>query len=146
MPRLSLLLVPALALACAPPSTTASSPGPSNDRMSFPVATYATTIVDADVPATAPADMRSGLVGRWVIAFGDNGHALASFGGRQVVDAPFTVSGNEITFTADSGEYACGTSGRYTWHATATELHLTRIEDPCDGRAIALTAHALVKQ
>ena len=152
MPRLSLLLIPVLAAACY----TAPAPAPAPPPMApmgnmahadgFPMVAYTTSIVDGDVPAGAPADLRSAIVGGWVIAFGGNGHAMVTFNGRDVVDAPFTVAGNTLTLTEDSGEYACHSTGRYTWHATATELHLTKVEDPCDGRAIVLTAHALVRR
>jgi len=152
MPRLSmLLLLPALAAACT--TAPAAAPAPAPPPMApmamaggFPMVTYTVNIADGDIPAGAPADMRSALVGMWVIAFGNNGHAMVSVNGRQVVDAPYTVSGNTLTLTEDSGEYACHSTGTYTWHATATELHLTKVNDPCDGRDVVLTAHALVRQ
>ena len=151
MRTLSLLLLPALVAACTPmPDPPATIP-PSADRViaapvGFPVATYTTTIVAGDIPAGAPADAAAQLVGAWTIAFGNNGHALVTFNGRQVVDAPFTVNGNELVLTQDTGEYACNSTARYTWHATATELHLTKVEDACNGRALVLTKHALVRR
>ena len=39
------------------------------------------------------------IIGAWEITFGSNGHAMVMFNGRHVVDSPFTVSGDEITFT-----------------------------------------------
>jgi hypothetical protein len=155
MPRLSMLLIPALAAACTTMSPTpAPAPPPAPMAMShdmtvadgFPMVGYTTTIADADVPASASADLRSAIVGPWVIAFGSNGHAMVTYNGRQVVDAPFSVSGNTLTLSDDSGDYACHSTGHYSWHATATELHLTKLDDACDGRAIVLTAHALVRQ
>ena len=153
MPRPFLLLLPLLVAACSmgpasePPP--APAPAPASNvapaPAAFPSGTYTTTIVDGDFPPSAPADMRTSIAGPWEIAFG-NGHALATFGGRQVVDAPYTVSGDELTFTVDSGEYACNSTARYRWHATATELHLIKVDDPCDGRAVVLTAHALVRK
>ena len=153
MHRLSLLLLPALVAACQPMAAPAASPpaaappsAPMAMATGFPMATYTTTMVAADVPAGAPADMASQLVGSWTIAFGDNGHAMVSLNGRQMVDAPFTVSGNVLTLTEDTGEYACHSTARYNWHATATELHLSKLEDACDGRAAVLTAHPLVRR
>ena len=151
MHRLSLLLLPALVAACTPmPDPPATIPA-SADRVvvmpaGFPHGTYAVTIVAGDIPAAAPADMAAQLVGPWVLAFGDNGHALVSFNGRQVVDAPFTVNGNELILPTDTGEYACNSTARYTWHAMGNELHLTKVEDACDGRAVVLTAHPLVRR
>jgi len=152
MHRLSLLLLPALVAACTPMSTPVASPPPPPPPMAmtvvqgFPMVTYTTTIAAGDVPAGAPADMAAQLVGAWTIAFGDNGHALVTFNGRQVVDAPFSVSGNVLTLTDDTGDYACHSTARYNWHATATELHLTKVEDACDGRELVLTKHALVRR
>ncbi|HKP74848.1 MAG TPA: hypothetical protein VJT67_04860 [Longimicrobiaceae bacterium] len=152
MPRLSmLLLLPLLAAGCTtttPAAAPAPAPPPPMATMGggFPMVTYTVNIADADIPAGASADMRGALVGAWVIAFGNNGHAMVSVNGRSVVDAPYTVSGNTLTLTEDSGEYACHSTGTYTWHATATELHLTKVNDPCDGRAVVLTAHALVRR
>ena len=151
MRTLSLLLLPALVAACTPMADPPATIPASADRVmatpaGFPVATYTTTIVAGDIPAGAPADAAAQLVGAWTIAFGNNGHALVTFNGRQVVDAPFTVNGNELVLTQDTGEYACNSTARYTWHATATELHLTKVEDACNGRALVLTKHALVRR
>jgi len=154
MPKLSLLALAALAAACTPMGP-GPVVGPESPPMApatamaagFPEATYTTTIAAGDLPASAPADMSAQMVGAWEIAFGGNGHALVSFNGRQMVDAPYTVSGNQLTLTdGDTGEYACHSNARYTWHATATELHLMKVEDACDGRVVALTAHALVRR
>jgi hypothetical protein len=90
--------------------------------------------------------MASQIVGAWVIDFGANGHAPVTLNGRQVVDATFTVNGNQLVMGTDTGEYACNATARYTWHAAGGELHLTKLEDPCDGRAIVLTAHPLVRR
>jgi hypothetical protein len=146
MQKRSMLLLSALVVACTPAPRLGPAPmsAPMAAPMGFPVGTYTTTIVTSDIPASVSADMRTGLAGAWEIAFGDNGHAQVSVNGRQVVDAPFQVSGRDFTLGEDTGEYACHSPARYTWHATATELHLSRVEDSCDGRAVVLTAHPLV--
>jgi len=149
MRKLSLLLVPVLAAACTTaPGPDPAPPGPPAVTVSrgFPMGTYTTTIAESDVPASAPAELRAGLVGTWTIAFGANGHAIVTYNGRQVVDAPFQVNGNQITLTDDTGEYACHSTARYTWHAMGNELHFTRVEDTCEGRVIALTARPLVRR
>jgi hypothetical protein len=152
MSRLSVLLLPALVAACTPMSTPAAAPpmAPPAANMApagFPMGTYTTTVVAGDVPAGAQAGMSDAIVGPWAIAFGSNGHALVTFNGRQVVDAPFTINGNQLIFSGDdTGEYACHSQARYTWHAAGNELHLTRLEDTCDGRPVVLIAHALVRR
>ena len=149
MPKLSLLALVALAAACTPmgPGPVITPPAaPMAMAAGFPEGSYTVTLAASDVPAGAPDDMRTSLVGNWVIAFGHDGHAMVSVNGRQVVDAPYSVSGNELILTDDTGEYACHSNARYTWHSTSTELHLSRVEDACDGRAVALTAHPLVRR
>jgi hypothetical protein len=152
MRSLTLLLLPALVAACQPMATTAASPPPPPAPITmtvtngFPMGSYTTTIAASDIPAGAPEEVRSGVVGAWVLAFGSNGHAIVTYNGRQVVDAPFQVNGNQLVLTDDTGEYACHSTARYTWHAMGNELHLTKVEDSCDGRAIVLTMHALVRQ
>ncbi|HEX8242548.1 MAG TPA: hypothetical protein VF541_03610 [Longimicrobium sp.] len=132
MSRLPLLVLPLLA-ACA-----TMAPAPTG----LATGTYTTTIVAADIPAGAPADMAAGEVGIWRFTVMGNGHALVSFNGQQVVDATYQVNGSEITFGADdTGEYACHTPARYTWRISGGQLYFTRVEDGCEGRVIALTAH-----
>jgi hypothetical protein len=151
MPKLSLLLLPALVLACTPMATPgAAVPAAPPTAMTvvdgFPHGTYTTTMAAGDIPVGAPAEMAGQLVGPWVLAFGDNGHALVSFNGRQVVDATYSLSGNELILGTDTGEYACNSNARYTWHAAGGELHLTKVEDACDGRVLVLSKHPLVRR
>lgn len=153
MRKLSLLLVPAVLAACSmgtasepmPAPAPAPAPAMNMSPAGFPTGAYTITLVQADLASVA-ADMAANMVGTWVIDWGANGHALVTYGGRQVVDATYTVSGDELALGEDSGDYACHANARYRWHATATELHLTKVEDPCDGRSVALTAHALVRR
>ena len=79
MSRLPLLLFSTLLAACA---TVAPAPA------GLAAGPYTTTIVAADIPAGAPADMAAGEVGIWQFTVAENGHALVSFNGQQVVDAP----------------------------------------------------------
>ncbi|HET7231107.1 MAG TPA: hypothetical protein VFJ16_13935 [Longimicrobium sp.] len=150
MKKPTLLVLAALA-ACAPmPPGTASPPPPPPMAMAATAeltpGVYTTTLAEADIPAGAPAELRTGLVGAWEIAIHGPTHAVVTYNGRQVVDAPFSLQGNQITFTQDSGDYACNATGRYTWAMTSAGLRFTMIEDPCQGRVAALTAHPWVKR
>jgi len=145
MKKCTLLLFAALA-ACTPASTGAMPPPPPPAMsMTAPAGlgtgTYATTIVASDLPSGASADMQSGMVGMWELVVDRPGHAVARYNGEQVVETAFEVQGNQITFSNDTGQYACNTPGRYTWEMTAAGLRFTKVEDPCDGRAVALTVH-----
>jgi len=152
MTKLSLLLLPALAACAAATNSAAPSAAPAAPPTmaisagTFPAGTYTATLVDADIPASAPADMRTGMVGTWEVTFDGSGHLTARYGGNTMVEGAYTVNGSQITFGEDTGEYACHTPATYNWHATATELHFMKVNDSCDGRAIALTAHAWTKR
>lgn len=144
MTRLSLVLLAALA-ACAPASSGTMPPPPPPAAMSMPAGiadgTYSTTIAASDIPAGASADMQSGMVGMWELVVDRPGHAIARYNGQQVVETGFEVQGNQVTFSNDTGPYACNAPGTYTWEMTAAGLRFTRVNDPCDGRAVALTVH-----
>jgi hypothetical protein len=112
----------------------------------FPTGTYTTTIVAGDIPSAASAEERAGLAGPWEVAFGGNGHALVTYNGQQVVDATYSLSGRDLTLGEDTGEYACHSPARYTWHAAGGELHLTPVADTCVGRQTVLSAHPLVRR
>ncbi|HEX8693556.1 MAG TPA: hypothetical protein VF746_14130 [Longimicrobium sp.] len=137
MTKLPLLLLPVL-VACA---TTVSVPAGSVAPAGIAAGTYTTTIAASDLPASAPAEMRSALVGTWEMIVDGSGRALVSFNGRQVVDTPYQVNGSEISFGTDTGEYACNSPARYTWRMAGGQLFFTRIEDSCQGRVVALTTH-----
>lgn len=149
MSKLNLLLLASLA-ACStmPPAATApatSMTAPASS-MAAPTGTYVATVVASDIPASAPADLQSGMVGAWQLVFDAPGHALVRYNGEQVVDAPFTVQGNHITFGDDSGSYACHDTAHYTWQMTAAGLVFTKLDDACEGRMLVLTRHPWTKQ
>ncbi len=152
MTKLALLLLPALA-ACstatttaAPPAAPAPPPAMAAAAATFPAGTYTATLTEADVPASAPADMRTGIVGPWEISFDGNGHVTARFNGNVVVEGPYTLSGSQINFGEDTGQYACHSPATYNWHAAGNELHFQKVNDSCDGRAMTLTSHAWTKR
>lgn len=151
MPKLNLLLLATLAAcstmppAAAAPATSMTGPAPA-PSMAAPTGVYAATIAASDIPASAPAELQSGMVGAWQLVFDAPGHALVRYNGEQVVDAPFTVQGNHITFGDDSGSYACHDTAHYTWQMTGAGLVFTKLDDSCEGRALALTLHPWTKQ
>lgn len=153
MKHCTLLLFAALA-ACAPASAGTmppAAPPPSSSAMAMAQTgiangTYTSSIVAADFPASASAGMQSALVGMWELVVDRPGHAIARFNGQPVVDTELQVQGNQVTFSNDTGQYACSVPGRYTWEMTAAGLRFTKVEDPCDGRATALTTHPWARQ
>lgn len=169
MPRHALVLL--LLAACAPPppdpplapaapeapaaaEAPAAPPAPmapaAPDAPAAPAAItgdYSVTLAAADIPAAMPDSMRQQMIGSWIIALHDGGHFVVTHNGREVVQGPYVVSGNQVTLTAgDSGPYACRTTGSYTWQMSNDRLTLTRVRDQCDGRAMVLTTRPLTRR
>lgn len=145
--RRLLLLLP-LAIACAPAAQTGTtdSPAPApQSAMAAPAAwrtgNYTATLAAADLPANAPPEMRTQITGAWELQFHDGNHFVVMQNGKQVVQGPYQISGNRITFsTGETGPYACNMPATYTWQTTNGQTTFTPVgNDPCRGRAVALT-------
>ncbi len=163
MSRLALVLL--LLAACAPPppdpapapaapEAPAAAEAPAApaapDAPAAPAAItgdYTVAIALTDIPATMPDSLRQKMAGTWVLALHDGGHYVVTLNGREFVQGPYVVSGNQLTFTAaDLGPEACRTTGSYTWQMSDGRLTLTRVRDQCDGRAMVLTTRPLTRQ
>ncbi|HEU0078339.1 MAG TPA: hypothetical protein VFQ76_11855 [Longimicrobiaceae bacterium] len=108
---------------------------------------YTVTIAAADIPAAMPDSMRQGMIGTWNIALHEGNHLLVTYNGREVVQGPYMVSGNQLTLPAnDTGPYACRSAATYTWQMSDGQLSLTRVQDTCDGRALVLTRRPLMRR
>ncbi len=158
MSRLALVLL--LLAACAPPPPDPAPPAPAApdapaataapmapDAPAAVTGEYAVTIALGDVPTTMPDSMRQQMVGAWTLALHEGGHSVVTHNGREVVQAPYAVSGNQFTLTAeDTGPYACKSAASYTWQMTGNQLALTRVQDTCDGRVVVLTTRPLTRR
>ena len=96
-------------------------------------------VFETTVKGSAPP-----LNGTWVISF-------APSGGYAVVREPdtkalqvvgsSTVSGGTVVVVDEKGPASCPgkiAKAAYAWRLTATKLTLTKISDPCSGRAVIL--------
>ena len=154
MHRLLALSVLALA-ACAPatqpsagPDPTAPPPAPPS-QMAAPsiLGDYTVAIAAADVPASAPAEMRDQLVGDWRIAFHGGNHFVVHHNGQEVLQGHYQLNGNQLMFgEGETGPYACNTAATYNWAVSGNQLTFTRVgADACDGRVIVLAARPLTR-
>lgn len=155
MRRLLLLVLPVVA-SCAPAAQ--SNVGTATAAPAVQTATaaaaagilgdYTVTLSENDFPATAPQQRRSASVGTWGLAFHDGNHFVATHNGRQVVEGPYRVSGNQIMFTTgESGPYACNTPATYTWQVSNGQLTFTPVgQDACMGRVLAITSRPFTRQ
>ena len=163
MPRLALVLV--LLAACAtvvpdPPAAPAAPGAPAAAAApaapAAPMAPaapagimgeYTVTIAAADIPAEMPDSIRQGMIGTWNIGLHGGNHVLVTYNGQEVVQGPYMVSGNQVTFPAnDTGPYACRTAATYTWQMSGDQLTFTRVQDACDGRVVVLTKRPLTRR
>jgi hypothetical protein len=58
------------------------------------------------------------------------------FAGDEETDVwgSYTISGTNITFTDEGGEYSSGVSGEYEFEVSDTTISFTEVDDPVNGR------------
>ena len=78
------------------------------------------------------------LKGTWVLSFLKGGKYTISDNGAIVVRGHFS-STSRIHFSNETGPAACPQFGAYTWKRTGKTLTLTKLSDPCVGRAAVLS-------
>src|SRR5687768_10420295 len=112
----AVLLLP-LVVACGPAMPPLQNPAPATQTataaQAWQTGSYRATITAGDLPAGAPAVE---LAGAWEIQFHGGNHFVVRRDGAQVLEGPYQISGNRLTFAAgESGPYACNTVATYTW-------------------------------
>ena len=62
------------------------------------------------------------------------------FTGDDVIDVygSYKISGVQITFTDEGGDYSSGTSGVYEFKLSENKMTLTIVDDPVDGRSMVV--------
>ncbi len=78
--------------------------------------------------------------GEFTITFNvDGGHSVST-NGEVMVKGTYVITDNVIALTDKEGQFACeGVTGKYKWKVQEKSLTFEKIEDPCDGRAQALS-------
>lgn len=154
MRRLALLLP--LLVACTPAARSPDeAPAPAPPPAAAPAAApadgvlgdHTVTITESDVPATAPADLRTGVAGTWAIAFHPGNHYVVTFNGQPAVEGTYRVEGDRLIIDPnDSGPRACGSGATYTFQTgSGGQVTFTRVEDDCLGRRIVLATRPLTR-
>jgi hypothetical protein len=92
----------------------------------LPLGKYRTTV-------KAPASVK----GTWVLDFAKTGKYTITENGAVVVRGHFT-STSRIYLSNETGPRACPEFGVYAWKRTGKTLKLTKVSDPCVGRATVL--------
>jgi hypothetical protein len=86
---------------------------------------------------TANVKTPARLKGTWVLNFAKNGTYSITDNGAVVVRGHFT-STSRIYLSRETGPAACSQFGVYSWKRAGKTLTLTRVSDPCAGRATVL--------
>lgn len=76
--------------------------------------------------------------GQASLRFDGHGGLQVRQGEKPVVNARYTIAGDEITLIDESGPFACEAAqsrGVYRWTLTNDTLKFAVINDPCEGRA-----------
>ena len=62
------------------------------------------------------------------------------FAGDEAIDVygSYVISGKQITFTDEGGDYNSGESGAYEFKVSDTSITFTNVDDPVDGRSMLL--------
>ncbi len=87
-------------------------------------------------------------VGEFTISFSSDGTTTVRRQEQVVVEGVYSATKDEITITDKRGPMACidAGPGKFQWKFDGKALTLKTIEDPCGGRASALTSQPLVKK
>jgi hypothetical protein len=117
---LALVLVAALALPCAALGAGSALPG------------------KYTVKVASPAQLK----GTWTLTFTKAAYTVAR-NGAVVVRGSYTVAGNKVTLSHESGPLACADAGKYSWKRVGKQLTLKKLSETarCTGRSLIL-AHA----
>lgn len=115
-----------------------------------PVGQWSVALARTDIPVDIASSMS--YIGRWRLGIEANGTYQAErTDAGIVVEGSWTVDGDQITFTDESGLLSCGNSaaapiidqnmdtGTYTWTRSGKNLTFTQVDDACPGRIILLT-------
>lgn len=142
---LSLALVAVLVVA------TPSVPNAMAHSANVPPGIYTTTLTEADIPDSFPAEYIPLLVGVWETEFTENGSYIVSKDGSPAVVGRYNSNPSRIIMTDLQGVLSCTdapgiATATYRWTLAGDELILTTVNDRCPGRNLVLTAHPLQKQ
>jgi hypothetical protein len=115
-----------------------------------PVGQWSVALGRTDIPVDIASSMS--YVGRWRLGIeADGTYQAERTDVGIVVEGTWTVDGNQITFTDDSGLLSCGNAaaspiidqdmatGTYLWARSDNTLTFTQVDDACPGRIILLT-------
>jgi len=89
------------------------------------------------------------VVGKWIKEI--NGRTLTftltsdkkvqvEFAGDEEIDVygSYEISGKQITFTDEGGDYSSDSSGTYEFKVSDTSISFTNVDDPVNGRSMLL--------
>jgi hypothetical protein len=130
-----LLALALLASACSAPV------GPPQ-AAAFPSGTFTTTI---PMEAFDGDETKAGYVGDWQLILGEDGRYTLVNKGVDIVRGTYTVDGDRVTFTHESGLLVEGGGGQqfnYTWSLDQDKLQLRAVDDPLEDHRVVMSSQA----
>jgi hypothetical protein len=100
------------------------------------------SVVGASTVAAADFPVGSYTLADFTLTFGDKGVFRVMKGEQLGVEGEYSVTGEQIKLTDKQGPFACANgqeTATYTWKLEGDTLTLTKVSDPCDGRAQAIS-------
>ncbi len=95
--------------------------------------TFTTTI-----SGKGPSTLNGALDGTWKITFKKGAYKVTD-NGHAAVNGAYKLKGSTISLTDKAGPAKCSETGKYKFQLNGKTLKLTKISDPCAGRAGVLS-------
>jgi hypothetical protein len=112
----------------------------------LPPGVYSIAVVEADIPAAVPDDLRAALPGLWELEILEGEHFSLAHAGVSVSRGRYQLTRELMTLTADQGECTgLGEGGIYQWAFDGQALSLTAVQDWCDKRNAIFTLRPLTR-
>ena len=112
----------------------------------FPQGSYVTTVRSEELASVTGSHAVQTTEAEYELRLADGGAFEVRTGDSSVVRGRYTVAGDTVTFTDESGPYACvgHDQGIFTWRAQGDTLVLSAVrKDNCPARALIMTIRPL---
>ena len=112
----------------------------------FPQGSYVTTVGSEELASVTGSRATQAATAEWELRLGDGGAFEILTGDSSVVRGRYAVARDTVTFTDESGPYACvgHDQGIFTWRAQGDSLVLNAVRnDNCPARALVMTIRPL---
>lgn len=117
--------------------------GAGGSAAALPSANYAMTLGAGDFPPFFPPEITAMLSGDWELDLNAPRRYQIRLNGAVMVEGRYTPNPARLVLHDEAGPLACPSdlaNAVYAWSINGGELHLSALQDRCDGRGFVLTA------